>query len=156
MCIRDRMKAAVIVPLVSRATGAARVARADGDRGPSGTVCLDRRLTRDVVGHNAGEKAPTFDADETDSLEQLGQLTWRIEVPYHIREVANTLHAFGRTPKKLCRKPYRETQIGQVWHFDDPRCRAKHIIMAEDAARLENPTDLLERSNDLEMARSEL
>jgi hypothetical protein len=65
-----------------------------------------------MVGHNAREKAPTFDADETDTLEKLGQLTWRIEVPYGIREVANTLHALGRTPEKLCRKRYRETQIG--------------------------------------------
>jgi hypothetical protein len=72
---------------------------------------LERRFTRDVVGHDAREKAPTFNTDETDSREKLGQLTWGIEVPYRIRKVPNTLHALGRTPEKFCRKPYRETQI---------------------------------------------
>jgi hypothetical protein len=65
-----------------------------------------------MVGHNARDKAPTFDADEADSVEKLVQLKWRIEIPYRIREVTNTFHALGRTPENLCRKPYRETQIG--------------------------------------------
>src|SRR5512139_1807670 len=75
-------------------------------------VVLGQRFTCDVVGHNARDKVPTFDADEADSLEKLVQLSWRIEVPYRIREVPNTFHALGRAPEKLCRKPYRETQIG--------------------------------------------
>src|ERR1700694_4249243 len=45
---------------------------------------LSDRLARDMVGHDAGQKAPAFDDDESDSLEKLGQLTRRVEVPYGI------------------------------------------------------------------------
>jgi hypothetical protein len=111
---------------------------------------------RDVIGYNAREKAPTFCTDKTDFPEKLGQFAWRVEVPYGIREVANTLHALGGTPEKPGSKPYREAQVDEVRHLDDPRRRAEHIIMAEDATRFENPIDLLERSDDLEMARCKL
>lgn len=117
---------------------------------------LAQRFMRDVIGYNACEKPPTFCTDETDFLEKLGQFVWRVEVPYGIREVANTLHALGGAPEKLGSKPYREAQIDEVRHLDDPRRRAEHIIMAEDATRFENPIDLLERSDDLEMARCKL
>src|SRR5665647_3958045 len=83
------MKAEVIVPFVSRATGATRLAPADGDPRPaeqSGSLkiknvgsrqtrslaprgcrttnadfVLGRRLARNMVGHDAGEKAAAFD-----------------------------------------------------------------------------------------------
>jgi hypothetical protein len=117
---------------------------------------LAQWFMRDVIAHNACEKRPAFCTDETDFLEKLGQFAWRVEVPYGIREVANTLHALGGTPEKLGRKPYREAQVDEVRHLDDPRRRAEHITMAEDATRFENPIDLLERSDELEMARCKL
>ena len=111
---------------------------------------------RDVIGYDSCEKAPTFRTDETDFLEKLGQFAWRVEVPYGICEVANTPHARGGTPEKLRSKPYREAQVDEVRHLDDPRRWAEHIIMAEDAAWFQNPMDLLERPDDLEMARCKL
>ena len=75
---------------------------------------LDFRLTRDVVGQNAGEKITTFDASETNPLEKHCQLTWCVEMSYSVREVTNTFLALGRTPENHCREPYRETQIDQV------------------------------------------
>src|SRR5674476_25271 len=116
---------------------------------------LARRLVRDVIGHYAGEKAAAFDVDEADALEQLVQFARLVEVPDGIREIAHAFHALGGTPEQLGGKPDREPQIGEVRHFDDARCRTQHVVMAEDAARLEHPMDLLERADDLEMARGE-
>jgi len=49
------------------------------------------RLARDVVGHDAGEKAAVFDLFETDSAQQLAELLRRVEMPDRVGEVAYAL-----------------------------------------------------------------
>src|SRR3974390_3891307 len=75
---------------------------------------------------------------------------------YRAGERADAFHAFGRGAEQLGGEPDRKPQIHQIRNFDDPRSRAQHVIVAEDAARLEHPVNLLERLDDLEMARSKL
>lgn len=115
-----------------------------------------RRLTRDVVRHDAGEKITVFNVGKTDSRKKRGQFTRRIELANGVREVADTFHALGGAAEELCREPYREAQIDEVRNLYYSRFRAEHIVMTEDAPRFENAIDLPKYPNDLKMTRREL